>query len=177
MRRVVSAVLVASVALAACSWDDGDDPLEPEPTTTTEAPRGLLDAFFPVIAEAPPPCPDDPGAVLSRAGDLCYVLEFTFVVPVRDVVESAEPVIGQSGQWEVRLTLTPPGIDRFNRLAELCFRRDAAQCPTGQLAVTAGGEVVSAPTIQNESFERDQITVTGNFDRDEAGELAEAFQP
>ena len=45
-------------------------------------------------------------------------------------------------------------------------------CPTGQLAVTLDGRVITAPTIQVASFERDQITISGSYTEDEARTVA-----
>ncbi len=69
------------------------------------------------------------------------------------------------------------GIDKFNEIAAKCYAGDAT-CPAlqqgsqGQLGIVLDGEVISAPTIQMPSFERDQITISGSFDRESAENLA-----
>ena len=63
------------------------------------------------------------------------------------------------------------GIDTFNAIAAQCYAK-AETCPTGQLAIVLDSRVVSAPTIQQPSFERDQIQITGSFTESEAKDLA-----
>lgn len=65
----------------------------------------------------------------------------------------------------------PDGIDRFNAAATECFAKTAT-CPTGQLAIVIDGEVISAPSINEARFERDQIQISGNFDEASATALA-----
>jgi preprotein translocase subunit SecD len=78
-----------------------------------------------------------------------------------------------TGQWVVLPTFKggADGIDLFNAVAALCFARDAAY-PTGSLAITLDGEVISAPAIQQASFERDSISISGDFTEGEAKDLA-----
>ena len=68
------------------------------------------------------------------------------------------------------------GIDRFNQLAERCYQ-SAPTCPAmgadqGQLALVWNGVVLSAPLINQPNFERDQISISGNFDERSATVLA-----
>jgi preprotein translocase subunit SecD len=74
----------------------------------------------------------------------------------------------------VSLTLKEgrPGIEDFNELAAECSAMGPG-CPTGQLAVVVGDEVVSAPTVQAPSFARDEIQISGSFTKQEAEDLAE----
>jgi preprotein translocase subunit SecD len=65
----------------------------------------------------------------------------------------------------------PDGIDRFNAAAAECFAKTAV-CPTGQLAIVIDGEVISAPSINEARFERDQIQISGTFDEASATALA-----
>jgi preprotein translocase subunit SecD len=75
------------------------------------------------------------------------------------------------GRWTVSLTMTKDGIKPFNEVAGRCFSRDPS-CPTGQLAVELDGVVQSAPAIQAQTFERDQIQISGSFKEREAKDLA-----
>jgi preprotein translocase subunit SecD len=90
-----------------------------------------------------------------------------------DVVESAEARINTGGQWEVGLVLRPgaEGIGRFNEIAAACV---AAQptCPTAQLGIVLDSVVQSAPMVQESSYERDQISISGSFEEDEVSNLA-----
>ena len=69
------------------------------------------------------------------------------------------------------------GIDKFNAIAAKCFAGDST-CPAlqqggnGQLGIVLDGDVLSAPSINVGSFERDQISISGSFDRESAESLA-----
>jgi len=64
-----------------------------------------------------------------------------------------------------------PGIDDFNALATECFNRTVG-CPTGRVAIEIDGKVVTAPTVQVATFQRDAITISGSFDESSAKDLA-----
>jgi len=70
--------------------------------------------------------------------------------------------------------LTDDGIGAFNEMAAQCFAL-AASCPTGQIAVVVDGVVISAPSIQTDSFEADQIQISADFSEDAARELADSL--
>jgi len=96
-------------------------------------------------------------------------------------VESSAPELQPNSQWIVSLVLAdgPEGIERFNQVAAECYAA-APTCPDlgagrGQLAIVVDGVVLSAPTIQQPSFERDQIQVSGSFDEQGASVLAAAL--
>jgi preprotein translocase subunit SecD len=63
------------------------------------------------------------------------------------------------------------GIDLFNQVAAQC-NPPSQVCPTGQLAIVLDSVVQSAPTIQQSSYERDQIQISGDFSESEAKDLA-----
>lgn len=63
------------------------------------------------------------------------------------------------------------GIGRFNVVAAECANHTVS-CPTGQLAIVIDGELVSAPSMLTDRFERDQIRISGDFDEAEATALA-----
>jgi len=92
-------------------------------------------------------------------------------------IESAEAGL-QGNSWAVSLTLRPgpEGIDGFNAVAGRCYA-GVATCPPvgagqGQLAIVWNGVVLSAPTIQQPTFARDQISISGSFDERSATVLA-----
>jgi preprotein translocase subunit SecD len=87
------------------------------------------------------------------------------------VIESADARLGTDGRWSVALVLTPEGIEEFNELAAECSP-PSETCPTGQLAIVLDSTVRLAPTIQQPSFERDQIEISGSFTEEEAKALA-----
>ena len=88
-------------------------------------------------------------------------------------LDTADAVVQQDGTWVVNPTFKggADGIDLFNQVATTCFNREPT-CPSGQLAIVLDRDVVSAPAIQQASFERDQIQITGDFSEDEAKDLA-----
>lgn len=88
-------------------------------------------------------------------------------------LESAGSSLDQQGQWVVSPVFKggADGIDKFNLAAGECFAKSST-CPTGQLAITLDGAVISAPSINAASFERDQITISGAFTEKAARNLA-----
>ena len=63
------------------------------------------------------------------------------------------------------------GIDLFNEAAAACNLASPA-CPTRQLGIVLDGVVESAPEVQQPFFQRDQITITGNFNQSRAEDVA-----
>src|ERR687898_1313293 len=76
-------------------------------------------------------------------------------------------------EWVVALSMKggADGIDTFNGIAAECFNRSQV-CPTGQLAIVLDSVVQSAPNIEQPSYERDQIQISGTFSEGEAKDLA-----
>ncbi len=99
-------------------------------------------------------------------------------------LESASSGLEQ-GQWVVRPLFRSgeDGIDKFNAIASQCYN-GAQNCPApqgsqggrGQLAIVLDGQVISAPTINAASFERDVISISGSFDESSASDLATALR-
>jgi preprotein translocase subunit SecD len=94
-----------------------------------------------------------------------------------EIVSDADAKLGQNGQWEVALEMKggAAGIDQFNAIAAQCSP-PSATCPTGQLAIVLDSVVMSAPTVQTPSFEKDQIVISGSFTESEAKDLATALR-
>lgn len=93
-----------------------------------------------------------------------------------DVVEDAQAVLDPNQDWIVALTFTVEGIDRFNQVAQLCYSSTEGVCPTGSLAILVDGAVVTAPSIEQPSYLRDLIQISGDFTQDEATALATAIR-
>ena len=95
-----------------------------------------------------------------------------------DMVETADVALGAGIGWQVNPTFRPgpDGIDKFNAVAAVCFLGDPDVCPTRQLAVVLDHEVISAPSINAARFARDQITISGSFEEEEARRLAESLR-
>jgi len=123
--------------------------------------------------------PDDSDVVVSR-----YLLGPTQVTG--DALSGAEALIDPAdptgSQWAVNPTFREgaDGIDLFNRAAADCATGTSPTCPgqggPGALAIVLDGRVISAPAIQEASFERDQITITGSFDEESAKDLANVLK-
>jgi preprotein translocase subunit SecD len=94
-------------------------------------------------------------------------------------VETASVALGFTGSgWEVNPTFRAgdAGINQFNEAARICFNGDLNICPTRRLAIVLDHQVISAPSINAESFARDQIVISGAFEEEEARLLAEALR-
>lgn len=88
------------------------------------------------------------------------------------IVQTAAAELSPAGQWTVALEIRGgESIDQFNAVAAECFSR-AATCPTGRLAIVLDSQVVSAPNIQQPSYQRDEIQISGDFTEGEAKDLA-----
>lgn len=140
-------------------------------TTTTTAPTTTTTTEPPSEIETTTPEEDtDPAVPVvlpDQDGTARYVLGPTSVLG--NAVDTASAAF--QNQWTVRLEMTSDGIGGFNTVAGECFNR-AATCPTGLLAITIDGQVVSAPAIQEPVFQRDQISISGSFGEGEAKDLA-----
>jgi preprotein translocase subunit SecD len=124
---------------------------------------------------------------LNDAGDViaCYTVAPSGVT--NDAIEDASAVLMPSGidltnpsttsspQWVASPVLTEAGIDAFNELAAACYEGSAA-CPTRQIAIVIDGVVLTAPTINEPSFERDLIQISGAFTEGQAKALAAALR-
>jgi hypothetical protein len=129
------------------------------------------DGFYPVAGVVQATSGTCPAGTAGAAGNLCLTLG---AGPVgMDAVDQAQADL-QNGAWVVRLRLTDSGIDRFNALARQCFERAPPDCGTGQVAIVVGGRVQSAPTVNEPSYQADQIQISGAFDEAETRALAEA---
>lgn len=87
----------------------------------------------------------------------------------RDIAD-AQAVFDQT-QWSVLLTFTSEGLAGFNQLAQACFNAQPT-CARGAVAIVLDGTVVSSPTVQEPQFTTPEVTITGNFDEQEAKDLA-----
>ena len=99
-----------------------------------------------------------------------------------DGIEDARALVqalsaDSTGGWYVSLALKggDNGIDALNVIAASCFSR-APDCPTGKLGIELDGRVVFAGVVQSASFERDQISLSGNYSKKEASDIAIALR-
>jgi preprotein translocase subunit SecD len=142
-------------------------------TTTTTAPTGTPTTGFELTAPEGD-VPDQP-VVLAEYDDNNKVTTTYQLGPsaaTGQIVSTASAELDQSGKWSVKLVVKGgSGIDTFNAIASECFNKTQT-CPSGQLAIVLDSRVISAPTIQQPSFQRDQIQISGSFSESEAKNLA-----
>lgn len=118
---------------------------------------------------------DADGAVVA-----CYSLAPSGLT--NDAVEDASATF-PNGSWVVDPVFTEAGIEAFNALAAVCVER-GSDCPTGMVAIAVDGVVITAPTVNESSFLRDQIQIsgggadptTGQFTKAEARVLAASLR-
>ncbi|HNB95035.1 MAG TPA: SecD/SecF family protein translocase subunit, partial [Microthrixaceae bacterium] len=129
-----------------------------------------------------PPEDDKADAEVNLADKDGNVMKLGPTMLTGRAVETATAGLGQDGRWQVNPVFRKgkDGIDLFNKAAALC-NSGAAQCPgsngqPGRLAIVLDSEVLSAPTINNPTFDRDSISISGAFDEDEAKSLAVALR-
>jgi len=97
-----------------------------------------------------------------------------------DAVETAGATLDQAGLWVVNPVFKSGanGIDLFNQAAQKCYvaNPDPIVCPGGRLAIVLDHVVVSAPSINEATFGRDQIVISGDFTDTEAKDLASVLR-
>jgi protein-export membrane protein SecD/preprotein translocase SecF subunit len=150
------------------------DPADPTATTVPAADDGGTPGFEYTsrdddVAEQPVILPErDP----SDPDKIVATYQLGPAQATGRIVSGASAELGQNGQWTVKLDIKGgDAIDSFNAIAAQC-NSGAETCPTKQLAIVLDSEVVSAPTISQPSYKRDQIQITGSFSQKEAKDLA-----
>jgi len=144
-----------------------------DPTTTTTAPVGEPSTGF-ELTPREDDVADQPVVLAERDADGKVVSTYQLgpSAATGQIVSTAAPELDPSGQWQVRLEIKGgSSIDAFNAIAAECFS-GSPTCPSKQLAIVLDSEVISAPTIQQPSFERDKIQISGSFTESEAKDLA-----
>lgn len=155
-----------SSAAAATRYQDG--------TTSTSAPGGTPITGF-ELTPREKDLPDQPvnlAEVSSATKKVTATYQLGPAGATGKIVQTATATLSQAGKWAVALEIKGgSSISLFNAMAGECFSK-APTCPSGQLAIVLDSVVVSAPTIQQASFQRDQIQISGNFSEAEAKDLA-----
>lgn len=180
---LTSAVLASGLLIAFTFSGCSSSSTDGSGTTTVDlpTPAGSVE-FRPVLSTASAEGTCDVQAAADAADATTFTgceggqpVTYTLGAPTTVSIASARAVKTNPDQWTIAPIFTedPSGIDAFNALAAQCYAKQAA-CPTGALAIVAGGQVLSAPTIQTPTFKADQVQISGNFD--EAGAKAIAKQ-
>jgi preprotein translocase subunit SecD len=148
-----------------------------DPAATAEATDAVASAEQ-LCAEGVPPEQNlpDQTVVLPQCNRETNELEAIYqlgpVLLTGDSLETAQASLPQ-GQWVVGPVFREGanGIDKFNAAAGQCYSK-AETCPTGQLAIVLDARVISAPSINEATFQRDQIQISGDFSERSARDLA-----
>jgi preprotein translocase subunit SecD len=157
-----------------------------EPTTTTAPPATTTTTAAPGTTTTVPGQAAEPGPVrvTSREDDKADaevvlqgqdgegVFQLGPTLATGQIVSSARAEVPQ-GQWLVALSMRggANGIDKFNEIAAQC-NPPSEVCPTGRLAIVLDSVVQSAPTINEPTYSKDDITISGSFSEGEAKDLA-----
>ncbi len=168
--------------------DDGAAPLDSSGSPVFDA---ALDAC---VGPVTPPEEDDHDAYVLLVDDtgLPYCLGPVFEYQGQELtgaaLEGAGVGLGVAQGWTVNLVFREDtiddngnpvlGINGFNAASAACFGTavfadgEENPCPSGLLAIVLDHEVISAPTIRTDNFERDRVQISGNFDEASANDLA-----
>ena len=172
----------ASTTAAATSTTAGATTVVGATTTTEASPVVTITEAIPstkaeedvAAAEVILPQKDKSGKVTAR-----YRLEPAFLTGA-GVSTAQTDYNSQDLQYVVSLELKggAEGIDAFNAMATKCYSGSSFECPPidsggkGAIAIVLDSVVQSAPRIQNPSFSKDQIQISGSFTQDTADRLS-----
>jgi preprotein translocase subunit SecD len=134
-------------------------------------------------AELTPAAEQKPEVEITLASEDGTIYTLGPVALTGTAVEGATAGLNNTGQWTVNPSFKggENGIDKFNEVAGRCFAGDAT-CPPlssegkGLLGIILDDVVLSAPSINVASFDRDQIQISGEFDKESAESLAVALR-
>jgi preprotein translocase subunit SecD len=134
-------------------------------------------------AELTPAAEQKPEVEVTLASEDGTIYTLGPVALTGTAVEGATAGLNNTGQWTVNPSFKggENGIDKFNEVAGRCFAGDAT-CPAlsaegnGLLGIVLDDIVLSAPSINVASFDRDQIQISGEFDKESAESLAVALR-
>jgi len=152
-------------------------PFQDGTTTTTTADEEPAEEDPTAAFRLTPREEDDPDAEVTLGeydddGNVVYTYQLGPAVATGRIVADARAELLLTGEWVVNLEIKASAIDEFNRAAAApCFAREPT-CPTGQLAIVLDSRVVMAPNIQQPSYQRDQISISGSLTEREAKDLA-----
>jgi preprotein translocase subunit SecD len=186
---VLSITIGAAVFVGGCGSDDA---AQPPSTPTTSAAEDT--SWFEVAPVELPDAPCTSETTPSLDGANCYVLadavfdaagveeatasqdERSCEIPPGEsicIVDGSTPTtVPATETWSVQFALSEAAIRSFNRVAGECFQRGPT-CPTGQVAIVVDGKVVTAPVIQQPEYERDAFSLSRDFDRVTAEDIAD----
>ena len=142
----------------------------------------------PITSDADLANPDSKNQVVvlpevdRKTGETTAIFKLGPVLVEGTALDSATASIDDTGQWQVNPVFKDgkDGIDAFNAAAAKCNAGTNAVCPgsggPGRLAVVLDNEVLTAPTINSATFQRDSIKISGSFDEKSAKDVALALK-
>lgn len=149
----------------------GDDTTTTTAPATPEDPEDFLSGWR---LTAPEDDVADQEVVLPERDDDEVIATYQLgpAVALGEIVQDARASLQPTGEWVVELEIRSSAIDDFNASAAAPCYSMSPICPTGKLAIVLDSEVVMAPTIQQPSYQRDQIVISGALSEGEAKNLA-----
>jgi preprotein translocase subunit SecD len=151
-----------------------------QPTSSLGAPSSTLPSAISPDEEAHDVLANQ---IDPTSGRVISTMELGPVVLTGSAIQSTSVDLSQDGVWEVRPVLRagPDGIDRLNQIAAICFAATRGVCPSvaaphGQLAILLDGAVLTAPSIDASSFQRDEITISGSFTQGQANDIGAVLE-
>ena len=114
-----------------------------------------------------------------NTGDVTFIPYFIKRIPeaTGDILDKAYPAMNQTGGYEIRLSFTNEGSEKFADLTGRIARENqeiysnTGRQSVGQLAIVLDGKLYSAPTVR-ERIGGGSAVITGNFSQREAIELS-----
>ncbi|MBO2465970.1 SecDF P1 head subdomain-containing protein [Actinomadura violacea] len=121
-----------------------------------------------VAAVSQAPCAA--GTLPEASGTSCYRLAGGGMTVRRVEHMKAEPPAGGTTSWTVQIGLTAADARAFARLTEAAARQQPGT-PGQQIAMVAGGRVLSAPAVTGGPITGGSVQITGSFTRAKAEDL------
>jgi preprotein translocase subunit SecD len=93
-----------------------------------------------------------------------------------DALSSADAALQET--WAVNVSVRGDRRDEANVAFNACYNADATICPAqsaegrGAIAIVLDGQVLSAPAVNGPDLASDNFTISGDFDQQEAKDLA-----
>ena len=162
-----------SAGQVASPFQDATTTTVPADTTTTTAAPGQSPLSGFKVTPRAEDVADQPVVLEEiKDGKVVETYQLGPAAATGTIVSTATAELSQTGEWSVSLVVKGgDGIAKFNAISSECFSKSEV-CPTGRLAIALDSEVVSAPTIQQASFKREEIQISGSFTQSEAKDLA-----
>ncbi len=159
----------SSVAGASTAGPGTSTRSDTTPTDGSTSGRAAL-SLWPILTVMEP-APDLPGFVVDEYG-VGFQPGLTSAQPA---VVAAEARRSQIGTWTVEVTIDDGDLEAFRNIVNSC-ETPSIDCPTGQVLVMIGDQVVWTPSVEARDL-GPTFQIGGEFTEAEARRLAEQLQP